>query len=99
MNSTNFKDPMRGSNFDDLWNDPNFISEEEKASIEFEKALILSLIKIRKQKGISQKKLAELCGMNQSAIARLEKMNTMPQINTLTKLLQPLGYKIDIVPI
>ena len=87
-----------GSNFNDLWNDSSFISEEQRNKIDFEVALIGKLIEARESKGLSQKQLADMCGLKQSAIARLEKMNVTPQLNTLIKVLKPLGYRLDIVP-
>ena len=87
-----------GSNFNDLWNDASFISEEQRNKIDFEVALIGKLIEARESKGLSQKQLADMCGLKQSAIARLEKMNVTPQLNTLIKVLKPLGYRLDIVP-
>ena len=84
--------------FDDLWNDKEFISEEEKARIEFEVSLIGKLIEARESKGITQHELAQMAGVKQSAIARLESMKSTPQIDTLFKILKPLGYTIKIVP-
>ena len=87
-----------GSNFNDLWNNPDFITEDEKEKINFEVALIGKLIEARERKGLSQKQLADMCGLKQSAIARLERMSATPQLNTLIKVLSPLGYRLDIVP-
>ena len=87
-----------GTNFNELWNDETFIGEEQKARIDFEVALIGKLIEAREARGLSQKQLADMCGLKQSAIARLEKMGATPKINTLMRVLQPLGYKLDIVP-
>ncbi len=87
-----------GTNFRDLWNDPEFISPERRAKIDLDVEIIERMIEIRKQKGLSQKELAERCGVRQSAIARLERMNATPQIDTLLKILKPLGYKLAIVP-
>ncbi len=87
-----------GSNFNDLWNNPDFITEDEKEKINFEVALIGKLIEARENKGLSQKQLADMCGLKQSAIARLERMSATPKINTLVKVLKPLGYRLDIVP-
>ena len=87
-----------GTNFNELWNDETFIGEEQKARIDFEVALIGKLIEAREARGLSQKQLADMCGLKQSAIARLEKMGATPKINTLIRILQPLGYKLDIVP-
>lgn len=85
-------------NFNDLWNNPDFITKDEKEKINFEVALIGKLIEARECKGLSQKQLADMCGLKQSAIARLERMNATPQLNILIKVLSPLGYRLDIVP-
>ena len=53
----------------------------------------------RKEQGMTQKELAERAGLQQSAIARMESLRSIPQIDTLHKVLRPLGYKLDIVPI
>ena len=90
---------MRGTNFRDLWNDSSFVSDEQKMRIDLQVELMKKMIEVRERQGLSQKQLAEKCGINQSAIARMEKMNHVPQVNTLLKLLAPLGYKLDIVPI
>lgn len=67
----------------------------KKAQIE----LIEKISAIREQKSFSQRKLAEISGIKQPAIARLESQNAVPRIDTLLKLLAPLGYTLSIVPI
>jgi len=84
--------------FNDLYNDSDFLSDSEKAEIEFEVALIGKLIEAREQCGMSQKQLADLTGLKQPAIARLENLKAIPKIDTLFKLLDPLGYTLAIVP-
>lgn len=84
--------------FDDIWNDNELISEEERARIEFEVSLIGKLIEARESKGITQHELAQMTGVKQSAIARLESMKSTPQIDTLFKILKPLGYTLAIIP-
>ncbi|MDR2884366.1 MAG: helix-turn-helix domain-containing protein [Deferribacteraceae bacterium] len=83
--------------FDDLWETSN-LTQAEKDEIELKIALVGKLIEAREQKGISQKQLAEMSGLKQPAIARLERMHTTPQIDTLFKVLKPLGYTLAIVP-
>ncbi|MCD7824098.1 MAG: helix-turn-helix transcriptional regulator [Oscillospiraceae bacterium] len=84
--------------FRDYINDETRISPAEKAQIEFETELIGKIIEARELKGLSQRDLAEISGVKQPAIARLESMRSTPQIDTLCKLLSPLGYKLSIVP-
>ena len=86
------------STFDDLWNDKTLLTDSEKSEIDFVVELIGKFIEAREARGLTQKELAERAGIKQSAVARLERMQAVPQIDTLFKLLQPLGYKLEIVP-
>jgi ribosome-binding protein aMBF1 (putative translation factor) len=83
--------------FNDIRNSKDLVSESEKAKIDFEVSLIGKLIEAREKKGITQSELAQMSGIKQSAIARLEGMRATPQIDTLFKILKPLGYTIAIV--
>ncbi|MCR5815013.1 MAG: helix-turn-helix domain-containing protein [Desulfovibrio sp.] len=89
---------MSSTSFRDFYNDDNNVSPAERARIEFEVELIGKLIEVRETKGLTQGQLAEAAGLKQSAVARLEKMKVTPQIDTLFKLLTPMGYKLAIVP-
>jgi len=75
-----------------------YTPEEIEAS-NFRVALIGELIKARNEKGISQKKLEELSGVKQPIIARFERGSTSPQIDTLLKVLYPLGYTLGLIPL
>lgn len=72
---------------------------EEVAESDLRVALIGELIKARQEKGISQKKLEELSGVKQPIIARMEKGQTNPQIDTVLKVLAPLGMTLKVVPL
>lgn len=72
-------------------------SPEEIAESDLRVALIAELIKARQEKGISQKKLEELSGVKQPVIARMERGITSPQLDTIIKLLAPLGKTLAIV--
>jgi len=74
------------------------VSPAERAMIEFEVELIGKLIEAREAKGFTQAQLAETAGIKQSAIARMENLKATPQIDTLFKVLTPMGYKLAIVP-
>lgn len=74
------------------------LNEDEKRNIEMLADIISQMIERRQEIGLSQRDLAEKCGIKQSAIARLEKMRTVPQLDTLTKLLKPLGLKLAVIP-
>jgi len=86
------------TNFDDFYNDDNNVSASERAKIEFEVELIGKLIEARETKGFTQAQLAEAAGVKQSAVARMESLKATPQIDTLFKVLTPMGYKLAIVP-
>lgn len=89
----------RYKSFDEMFNDDKIISPEEREQINFQVSLIGKMIEVREKKGLSQRDLAELSGVKQPAIARLESMKSTPQIDTLLKVLAPLGYTLSITPI
>ncbi len=83
----------------DYMNDETRVSPLERERINFEVSLIGKMIQAREEKGLSQRELAEMSGLKQPAIARLESLKATPQIDTLFKVLYPLGYTIEIVPL
>ena len=72
---------------------------EEVAESNLRVALIGEIIKARQEKGLSQKKLEEISGVKQPIIARMEKGNTSPQLDTILKVLAPLGKTLAVVPL
>ena len=75
------------------------LTSEEIAESNLRVAIIGELIKARQEKGISQKKLEELSGVKQPVIARMERGATSPQLDTILKVLAPLGKTLAIVPL
>ena len=75
------------------------LTQEDQNAIELEKELIRTMINIREEKGLTQSQLAEICNVKQPVIARMESAVHSPQINSLLKILAPLGYTLQIVPI
>jgi len=73
------------------------LTPEDEEEIRLEKELILAMCEARKERGFTQDELAKECGLNQQAVARVEKSIHSPQIKTIIKLLKPLGYKLSIV--
>ena len=73
------------------------ISPEDEEMIALEKALISAVIEAREQSGFTQKQLSELCGVKQPVIARLESAAHSPQINSILRILKPLGYTLAVV--
>ena len=72
---------------------------EEIAECHLRVALIGEIVKARQEQGISQKKLEELSGVKQPVIARMEKGSTSPQLETVLKILAPLGMTLALVPL
>lgn len=89
--------PAIGSSWDEV--EKELFTSEEIAASDLRVALIGELIKARQEKGISQKKLEELSGVKQPIIARMEKGTTSPQLDTVMKVLAPLGKTLAIVPL
>lgn len=77
----------------------DIFSQEEILESDLRVSIIEEIIKARNEKGISQKKLEELSGVRQPVIARMEKGHTIPQLDTMIKLLAPLGKTLAIVPL
>lgn len=86
-----------GRSWEDL--EKEIYTEEEIAASDLRVALINEMIKTREQQGISQRKLEELSGVSQPVIARMEKGQSSPTIDTVIKFLVPLGMTLKIAPI
>ena len=71
------------------------IKEEIINDEEFD--LICKYIKIRYESNISQRELASRIGIAQSTIARMEKNMHSMSIGNFVKLLDALGYKLEII--
>jgi DNA-binding XRE family transcriptional regulator len=75
------------------------LTPEEIRESNLRVALIGEIIKARQEKGLSQRQLGELSGVKQPIIARMEKGTTSPQLDTILKILAPLGKTLAIVPL
>lgn len=73
------------------------LTPEEIAESNVRVAIIGELIKARQARGLTQRKLEELSGVKQPVIARMEKGTTNPQLDTVIKLLAPLGKTLAVV--
>ena len=90
-----------------VWNDDLDVSAEgiyekgvacsEPQSVESNRNKILTeLTQVRINAGVSQKQLEALSGIAQPCIARTEKGITDPQLSTLLKMLEPLGFTLEL---
>ena len=79
--------------------DAGALTCEEIAENRARAAIQIELIKARNEKKISQRKLEELTGIRQTTITRIESGKNSPSIDTMIKILAPLGKTLAVVPI
>ena len=79
-------------------NEKDYI-EREKVLQEIEYKFIQDLVNLRHEKKLTQQQMADSAHVIRETIARIENQMTSPQVNTLIKILEPIGYTIRIVPI
>jgi len=70
--------------------------KREQFLIEKKYELIERISKIRRENNMSQEELSSLIEMKQPSLARIERGLVTPGIDTLLKILYPLGYTIEI---
>jgi len=83
------------------WNEvrPEIYSAEEIRESDLRVAIIGELIKARQEKNISQQELEYLSGVKQPVISRMESGETSPQLDTVLRVLAPLGKTLAVVPL
>ena len=59
-------------------------------------AIITAVTEQRNALGLSQRDLAGICGIPQSSVARIESFKTTPNLDTLLKIMRPLGLKLTV---
>ena len=72
---------------------------DDKKVMDLEYQLICDFIKLRHEKGLTQKEMADVAGVVREMIAVIENRKKHPQINTLIKILEPFGYTLSITKI
>lgn len=92
-----------GKNFRETLNqqmqNPEFKAEWEALEPEFQ--IIKAILNGRKEKNITQKQLADITGITQADISRMETGNSNPSLQTIQRLAAGLGMmvKLEFVPI
>ena len=61
--------------------------------------IISAVIRQRNALGMSQRDLAALCEMPQSSVARIEAMRITPNLETMLRIMKPLGLKLEVTAI
>ncbi|MBP5160065.1 MAG: XRE family transcriptional regulator [Lachnospiraceae bacterium] len=75
------------------------LSDEDERVVELEKELIRTMVSIREEQGLTQTELSKRCGIKQPMLARMEKNVHSPQLDSLLRVLTPLGYTLQIIPL
>lgn len=83
-----------------VFGDINLTAEEEEYFELQEQVshLLIEIIGRRIDLKMSQRDLAQKCGIKQPMIARIERMDAIPRIDTLIKICNALDLKIEIKP-
>lgn len=59
-------------------------------------AIISAIIDRRNELGYSQRELADICGLPHSSVARIEACVVKPNVETLIKIMKPLGLTLSV---
>lgn len=70
--------------------------KEDIEEMEILANIINDIIKKRNELGISQRELAKICGLPHSSVARIESCTVRPKVDTLLKIMKPLGLTLTI---
>ncbi len=84
--------------WDDTFDQEHF-TPEEIAESDLRVALITALIQARQEQGLTQRELEAMSGVKQPQIARMERGDANPQLDTLIKVLAAMGKTLAIVPL
>ena len=76
--------------------DPEFAAHLRQARAEVQ--LAVAIAQLRERRGMSQRDLARMTGIKQPQIARLEKGEQLPTLDTLGRLLSALGGRFEMGP-
>ena len=75
--------------------DPNVKQDIEE--METLAAIVSAIIERRNELGYSQRELADICGLPHSSVARIEACTVKPKVETLIRIMIPLGLKLSAV--
>ena len=78
----------------ELMQDPEFQREYEALEPEFE--IIRAMVAARTEAGMTQKQLADVTGIAQGDISKLERGNANPSLRTLKRIAADMGMQVHI---
>ena len=73
--------------------------QRENRLKELEYEVIRQVVIARKSQKLSQRIVGERAGIIRETVAKIENNLNSPQINTLIRLLEPIGYTLGVVPL
>lgn len=79
--------------------DKEHFTPEEIAESDLHAELIAAMVQARKEQGLTQRELEARSGVKQPQIARMERGDIDPQIDTMLKVLAAMGKTLAIVPL
>ncbi|MDO5564963.1 MAG: helix-turn-helix transcriptional regulator [Eubacteriales bacterium] len=72
------------------------VLREDIEDMEETAKVITAMCNKREKLGISQRELAAMCNVPQSTVARIETYKVSPSLDTLFKLMRPLGLRLSV---
>ena len=75
----------------------NEIAKQDIEEMEALATIISAIIERRNELGYSQRELAQICGLPQSSVARIESCSVKPNVETLIKIMKPLGLTLSVI--
>ena len=75
---------------------PHLIPHVETLNEEYD--FIQSLVKARKERGLTQKEVAHRSGLTQQMVSRIETTGNSPTLGNLIKYTQAIGVRLTITP-
>ena len=90
---------MSNRSFDEVLEEIKSSGEKERETIEIAEELsriISDFSEARIKKGLTQRQLADVSGIKQAAIARMESLQAIPRLDTLIKVARSLDIKINV---
>ena len=75
----------------------NSFVERDIEEMEVLAAIVSAIIERRNELGMTQRELADICGLPHSSVARIESCTVKPKVDTLIKIMIPLGLTLSAV--
>lgn len=72
-------------------------TKEDIEEMEALSSIISAIVLRRKELGLSQRKIASICGLPQSSVARIESAVVCPSLATVLRIMKPLGLAFEVI--